>query len=240
MAQCAEPRTAVWTSALANDLRHDFLTARRALLGAADGEVAQTTRSRSYGRRRCSLFSRSPSLCTTPSVRPVAAVEQGARQGDSRDLERHAPLGAGGKQKDLVALGEVVRKACFDFLALQEVMTEEGLEQLRTSVETATNARWEAMASHAGGDSHKEMYAFLWNPAVIATLLDGAVVYVILPTASPASLIRRACGFDPGLIFVAANARIVHGETQGVRTAEMRALVEYLALAPPGCISPGR
>jgi endonuclease/exonuclease/phosphatase family metal-dependent hydrolase len=133
-----------------------------------------------------------------------------------------------GKQKDFVALGEVVRKASFDFLALQEVMTEEGLEQLRTSVETATNARWEAMASHAiGSDSHKEMYAFLWNPAVVE-YVDGAVVYLDFAdrfAREPYSARFRIR--DSGLIFVAANAHIVHGDTQSVRTAEIEALVEY-------------
>jgi endonuclease/exonuclease/phosphatase family metal-dependent hydrolase len=157
---------------------------------------------------------------------PIAADEQG---------ERIVTLGTWnvmrlghGQQKDYEALGEVVKGASFDFLALQEVMTEEGLERLRVSVEAATGARWEVLASHAiGRDSYREMYAFLWNDAVIE-YVDGAVVYLDISdrfAREPYSARFRIR--DSGLTFVAANVHIVRGDKQSDRTPEIEALAGY-------------
>jgi endonuclease/exonuclease/phosphatase family metal-dependent hydrolase len=133
-----------------------------------------------------------------------------------------------GQQKDFAALGDVVREASFEFLALQEVMTEEGLEELRDAVATATGTDWEVSASHRiGRNSYKEMYAFLWNPAVVE-YVDGAVVYLDSTDGfarEPYSARFRIRA--SGLTFVAANVHILHGERQRDRTPEIEALAKY-------------
>jgi endonuclease/exonuclease/phosphatase family metal-dependent hydrolase len=133
-----------------------------------------------------------------------------------------------GKKKGFDALGAIVREGSFDFLALQEVMTDDGLERLRKSVERATGGRWKSMSSHAIGDEHyKEMYAFLWNDAVIE-YVDGAAVYLDIPdhfAREPYSARFRIRA--SGLTFVAANVHIVHGKKPSDRTPEIEALAEY-------------
>jgi endonuclease/exonuclease/phosphatase family metal-dependent hydrolase len=165
------------------------------------------------------------SLCTSTVVAcPAVEARAGAATLATWNI-RH--LGHG-KQKDFEALGRIVREASFDFLALQEVMTEQGLAGLRESVETATGACWETSLSHAvGSDARKEMYAFLWNPAVIE-YVDGAVVY----TDSADQFVREPYSArfrirHSGLTFVAANVHVLHGDKQSERTPEIKALAEY-------------
>jgi endonuclease/exonuclease/phosphatase family metal-dependent hydrolase len=133
-----------------------------------------------------------------------------------------------GQQKDYSALGDIVRRGSFDFLALQEAMTDEGVETFRVSIEAATGERWVSMSSHAiGRASYKEMYAFLWNAEVLE-YVDGAVVYLDATdrfAREPYSARFRVRGSE--LMFVAATVHILHGDTVSDRTPEIEALAEY-------------
>jgi len=133
-----------------------------------------------------------------------------------------------GQQKDYSALGDIVRKGSFDFIALQEAMTDEGVDAFRASIEAATGARWASMFSHAiGRASYKEMYAFLWNAEVIE-YVDGAVVYLDVTdrfAREPYSARFRVR--DSELTFIAATVHIVYGDSVSERTPEIEALAEY-------------
>lgn len=133
-----------------------------------------------------------------------------------------------GQKKEYSALGEIVRRGSFDFLALQEAMTDEGVEAFRVSIEAATDERWASMSSHAiGRTSYKEMYAFLWNAEVIE-YVDGAVVFRDVTdrfAREPYSARFRVR--DSELTFIAATVHILHGDTVSDRTPEIEALAEY-------------
>ncbi|HEX6995256.1 MAG TPA: endonuclease/exonuclease/phosphatase family protein [Gammaproteobacteria bacterium] len=133
-----------------------------------------------------------------------------------------------GEHKSFPLLGEVVRAGEFDFLAVQEAMTDDGVEKLRAAIEHATGARWEAMSSHdIGRSTYKEKYAFLWNTDVIE-YVDGAVVYLDVTdrfAREPYSARFRIR--ESGETFVAATVHILHGRRDSDRTPEVEALAEY-------------
>lgn len=133
-----------------------------------------------------------------------------------------------GEHKSFPLLGEVVRVGEFDFLAVQEAMTDDGIEKLRAAIEHATGTRWEAMSSHVlGRGAYKEKYAFLWNDDVIE-YVDGAVVYLDVTdrfAREPYSARFRIR--ESGLTFVAATVHILHGRRESDRTPETVALAEY-------------
>jgi len=81
-----------------------------------------------------------------------------------------------GDQKSYPALAVIASK--IDLLAVQEVMTEEGMEKLERQLEKHTGESWSHLASHAVGmSSYKEMYGFIWRDSAVE-YSDGAVVYL--------------------------------------------------------------
>lgn len=133
-----------------------------------------------------------------------------------------------GELKQYEVLGRIVEQAEFDFLAVQEVMTEEGVERLRTAIEAATGAAWDALASHGvGRGAHKERYAFLWNRDVIE-YVDGAVVYLdVTDRFAREPFSARFRIRDGGLTFVAATVHILYGRGVEDRAPEIEALAAY-------------
>src|SRR5690606_31142113 len=133
-----------------------------------------------------------------------------------------------GELKRYDALGAIVQRASFDFIAVQEAMTAEGIEALEIAVEAATGVQWKTMYSHdVGRGSHKEKYAFLWNDAAIE-YVDGAVVYLDITdrfAREPYSARFRVC--ESGLTFVAATVHIFYGDGVSDRTPEIEAMAEY-------------
>src|SRR5699024_9223201 len=65
-----------------------------------------------------------------------------------------------GDHKKYTGLAAIAAK--FDLLAIQEVMTEDGVLRLKKAVEKHTDEQWSSLISHpVGTKSYKEMYAFL-------------------------------------------------------------------------------
>src|SRR5690606_15521028 len=114
--------------------------------------------------------------------------------------------------------------AHFDFLAVQEVMTAEGVERLQRELEKHTGERWGLMYSHlVGRGGYREMYAFLWREAAIE-YVDGAVVFLdttdrFAREPYSARFRERASGWE----FVAATVHIVYGRSTEDRTPEIHA-----------------
>ncbi|PKM47005.1 MAG: DNAse [Gammaproteobacteria bacterium HGW-Gammaproteobacteria-1] len=131
-----------------------------------------------------------------------------------------------GNQKSYPALAQVAGQ--FDFIAVQEVMTREGLERLKQAVEQHTGERWGMMHSHLiGRGSYKEKYAFLWRAQKIE-YVDGAVVYLDRGdrfAREPYSARFRAR--DAGMEFVAATVHVLYGKSKADREPEIRALRDY-------------
>lgn len=134
-------------------------------------------------------------------------------------------LGHGQKQ-NYEALAEIAQR--MDIIALQEVMTESGLERLEKTLERRTGESWSTMASHAiGSSSYKEFYAFLWRDKAVE-YDEGAVVFLdsgdrfIREPFSAQFKSRR----DNSKIAI-ATVHILYGKGISDREPEIRELSEY-------------
>jgi endonuclease/exonuclease/phosphatase family metal-dependent hydrolase len=131
-----------------------------------------------------------------------------------------------GSNKDYAALGVV--GSHFDFLAVQEMMTEEGAALLEDVLEKSTGEPWERLVSHRlGRSSYREMYAFFWREKRVE-YLDGAVVYL-----DPGDLFAREPysarfrDLSTGDEFAVATVHIVYGKRISDRTEEIEELARY-------------
>lgn len=131
-----------------------------------------------------------------------------------------------GDQKSFPALAKVASQ--FDFLSVQEVMTEPALAELDAALEKASGEKWEHMNSHLlGRGSYKEMYAFFWKPKRVE-YVDGAVVYLDRGNKferEPFS--ARFRSLENGQTFVAATVHILYGKSESDRTPEIGQLAQY-------------
>lgn len=144
-------------------------------------------------------------------------------------------LGHGGQQS-FPAIAGVANK--LDFISIQEVMTEAGLNKLEIAVEKESGESWSRIESHlVGSRSYKEMYAFMWRDSAV-NYTDGAVVYLdrgdkfIREPFSAKFQSKR-----DGSFFVAATVHILYGKGISDRTPEIKELSEYwkwLAEVYPG------
>ena len=128
--------------------------------------------------------------------------------------------------KDFASIAKVAQNV--DFLAVQELMNEDGLTALQKALEQATGKKWSAMASHATGrSSYKEMYGFVWRDDAVA-YEDGAVTYLDKGDhfeREPYS--ARFRNLKDNTAFVAATVHIHYGKTVADRTKEIAVLGDY-------------
>ena len=131
-----------------------------------------------------------------------------------------------GEQKSYPALAGVAE--AFDFIAIQELMNDEGAERLEAALEETTGEGWAIQHSHAlGRDRYKEKYAFLWRESAVE-YVDGAVVY--LDTTDRFAREPYSARFrsrHTGETFIAATVHITYGDGIGDRTPEIEALAAY-------------
>lgn len=116
----------------------------------------------------------------------------------------------------------------FDFLALQEVMSEGAVSRLQRKLMDATGEEWNAMVSHeVGRGSYKERYAFVWRESKI-DYLDGAAIYLDdrdFFEREPLSARFKAVGED--FSFIAATIHVIYGQDKARREPELAALRAY-------------
>ncbi|GLR62796.1 endonuclease/exonuclease/phosphatase family protein [Marinospirillum insulare] len=131
-----------------------------------------------------------------------------------------------GQNKDYEALGQIGQ--LFDFIAVQEAMTVEGLYRFQAALQEATGETWGMMYSHRiGRSTYKEKYAFVWRESRI-DYLDGAVVYL-----DPGDLFAREPysarfkNLSSGDEFAVATVHIVYGRRISDRTEEIEELARY-------------
>lgn len=128
-------------------------------------------------------------------------------------------------QQSYQALAAVASK--MDLIALQEVMSSEGLDRLEHALEKTTKTPWERLESHLiGSRQYSEAYAFLYRPEKVS-YEDGAVVYLDRQNhffREPYSARFRTAG---GTSFVVANIHVIYGNNTEDRAREVAALAEY-------------
>lgn len=127
--------------------------------------------------------------------------------------------------KDFAALGVV--GSHFDFIAVQEVMNEEGIERFRRALEGATGAEWLKTCSHlVGRGSYREMYCFTWRTDRFvleggeAVFIDSRDVFAREPFSA---VFQSASGFR----FVATSIHAIYRNSVAQRQAEAQALRGY-------------
>lgn len=126
----------------------------------------------------------------------------------------------------MTSIAKVARRV--DFLAVQELMNEEGLKALESALERATGEQWSSMASHSTGrSSYKEMYGFIWRDKAVA-YEDGAVTYLDRGDhfeREPFS--ARFRNLRDKTSFVVATVHIKYGKSTADRTEEIVLLGDY-------------
>ncbi len=131
-----------------------------------------------------------------------------------------------GNQTSYQALAHIAKHA--DLIAVQEVMTEDGVNRLVKALESATGTSWSSLNSHlVGSRSYKEMYSFIYNDKTVA-YEDGAVVYLdpgdrfIREPFSARFRSKRT-----GEVFAVATVHILYGKGVSDRLPEIRELESY-------------
>lgn len=127
--------------------------------------------------------------------------------------------------KDYQALGIV--GSHFDLIAVQEVMSEEGIIRFQEALEDETLTAWDRSCSHLKGrGSYKEMYCFVWRMDSFeleggeTVFLDSQDVFAREPYSA---IFRAASGFR----FKATSIHAIYGNSVEERQREALALREY-------------
>ncbi|WP_460060502.1 endonuclease/exonuclease/phosphatase family protein [Pseudomonas sp. S2_A05] len=128
--------------------------------------------------------------------------------------------------KDFKAIAKVAKNV--DFMAVQELMSENALNALTKELAKQTGVHWSSMASHAvGRSSYKEMYGFVWRADAIS-YEDGAVTYLDRrDTFEREPYSARFKSLRDNAFFVAATVHILYGKNQAERSTEIVALSDY-------------
>jgi endonuclease/exonuclease/phosphatase family metal-dependent hydrolase len=118
----------------------------------------------------------------------------------------------------------------FDFVAIQEVHTEESVKRLEKAVETVTGESWDSLISGRamGSSRYKEFYAFMWRSDRFS-YQGGATVFIDTDNwffREPFSARFRSS--DGQHDFIAANIHVIYGDSVGDREAEAEQLDEYI------------
>lgn len=143
-----------------------------------------------------------------------------------------------GQHKSFPALAKIASR--FDFLAIQEVMTDQGIERLQRYLEEHTGEEWGLLFSDAlGRSSYREMYAFLWRESVV-NYVDAALTYLdITDNFAREPFSARFEAVDSGQRFIAATVHITYGRRVADRVAEVHALREYWDWLHDTIVEPG-
>lgn len=121
--------------------------------------------------------------------------------------------------------------APYDFVALQEVHGDRGVQRIEALLEQSTGIEWESLTSGraVGRGQYKENYAFIWRAGSVRydgganTYIDSRDVFAREPFAARFS---SADGYQ----WVAANVHVIWGSEDRSRSAqEVAALDSYLA-----------
>ncbi|MCW3784435.1 endonuclease/exonuclease/phosphatase family protein [Defluviimonas salinarum] len=127
--------------------------------------------------------------------------------------------------KDYAALAEV--GAGFHLIAVQEVMSQDGLDAFERALEARTGADWQVLVSDAvGRGSYREMHAFLWRPEEVRWV-DGAALYLDDRDAFAREPFSARFETAEGFLFTLASVHLIYGDSEAEREREAAALAAY-------------
>lgn len=131
-----------------------------------------------------------------------------------------------GSQQSFEALGKVA--SAFDVIALQEVMTVQGLNKLEAALERMSGEKWGRLeSSMIGSKAYKEAYAFLYRESTVE-YDEGAVVYLDRSDQffrEPFSAKFKARADHS--TFALGTVHIIYGKGVSNRVPEIKALADY-------------
>ena len=138
------------------------------------------------------------------------------------NLER---LGDGDK-KDYASIAAVA--AHVDLLAIQEVMTAQGLDNLKAALERQTHETWSVQASSPVGTAHyKEMYAMVYRNSAVE-YVEGAASYLdrknVFAREPFSARFRAKAG---GEEFALGTVHVLYGKSAKDRAPELAELANY-------------
>jgi endonuclease/exonuclease/phosphatase family metal-dependent hydrolase len=121
--------------------------------------------------------------------------------------------------------------AQYEFIALQEVMSEGSVTRLERALEARTGAEWSSLVSQRSvgrSSRYQEYYAFLWQPRFVR--YDGAAV-LYLDNRDWFAREPFAANFettDGRWRWSAASIHVIYGDSVGEREREASRLDEYV------------
>ncbi|HZJ95708.1 MAG TPA: endonuclease/exonuclease/phosphatase family protein [Thiopseudomonas sp.] len=131
-----------------------------------------------------------------------------------------------GHHKKYTGLAAIAGKV--DLLAVQEVMTKQGLLRLKKAIEKHTDEQWSYLISRpVGSKDYKEMYAFLWRDSAVE-LVQGQQTYPDQRKRfirEPFSAHFRSKHDNSEL--AVGTVHILYGRSIKDRTPEIQALAQY-------------
>lgn len=118
--------------------------------------------------------------------------------------------------------------ASFDLLAVQEIMSEEGAEQLHRALEEESGETWDYLLSHLiGRGSYREAYGFFWRTRTVE-YVDGAVVFLdSTDVFAREPMSARFSSRLTGKTFAVGNIHVLYGNSVRDRLPEIEALADY-------------
>src|SRR5690554_1895035 len=106
-------------------------------------------------------------------------------------------------------------------------MNADGIERLKSHLETATGEEWGLLYSHLiGRGSYQEKYGFLWRRSEV-DYLDGAVVYLDDRDVFAREPMSARFQMSNGLRFVVTGIHVLFGKSRADRIGEIDALTDY-------------
>lgn len=129
-----------------------------------------------------------------------------------------------GDNKHYAALGHVGDHC--DWIAVQEVMSDEGRDRLLRSLRRHDPA-WRVQSSHAiGRGSYKELYAFYYREGEV-DYVDGALVFLDRDDRFSREPFSARFRTRDGVTFIGATVHVLYGDSVADRVPEIRTLSGY-------------
>lgn len=136
-------------------------------------------------------------------------------------------LGWADEKRDWSSTAKVV--AAFDFVALQEVHTEDSVKRLIKTVEKQTGEDWSYSISHRamGSKRYKEFYAMVWRNSEVKHDLGDTVYLDPDNDFMREPYLAKYSSVDGKHAWTAASIHVIYGDNKAVRVKEASFLDEF-------------
>lgn len=155
-------------------------------------------------------------------------VSGGASAADARVATWNLMRLGNGAEKSYAAVAAIA--ANVDIVAVQEVMNDKGLNDLKAALEARTKESWSVLASDpAGSRAYQESYGFVYRDSAVE-YVEGAVSYLdrknifMRPPFSALFKSKNGAATD---VFALSTVHIIYGKSAADRTPELAELGNY-------------